>query len=190
MEVLGLYDQAIDRVGGIVAGVRDDQWDDPTPCTEWNVRVLANHIVGGLYMFGTAASGTPVTGDGDPGDLLGDDAGAAYAQAGATARAGFRSDGVEGRTLTLPIGDLPAEAALAVALSDLVVHGWDLAKATGQPTDIPSPEVDVVSGIMHQSMGPHLRQPDGQFPVFGPEVPVDEDAAPTDRLVAFLGRRP
>jgi len=189
-ETLGVYEDNLERVRTIVEGVRPDQWGLPTPCAEWTVHDLVVHIVGGLMMFGTLARGDTLPAGDQPGDLLGDDALAAYDRAAGVARAGFGSAGAAERLMALPVGSVPGEAALSVALADLTVHGWDLATATGQAADIPEPFLGITDQLLRGVIDPDLRRPDGRIPLFDPPLPVGETATPTERLVAFTGRRP
>lgn len=188
--VLDLYQANMARVRGLFEGIGPDQWALETPCDEWSVRDLAGHIVGGMLMFGTLAGGGALP-DGDPdADLLGGDALAAFDQACGVATAGFASPGAADRTVALPIGAIPGRVALAVALADLTVHGWDLATAIGRDGDIPLEYVQQAEATLRPVIDPDLRRPSGRLPVFDPEVTVPAGATPTERLIAFTGRRP
>ena len=189
LAMLDTYRRDIDRVRRILLAVGDDQWESPTPCREWDVRALTNHIVGGMFMFGTLAGGGVLTSEAST-DLLGDDPVGAFDRAAEVAMSGFGTPGAATRVLQLPIGEVVGETALVVALTDLTVHGWDLAKATGQDPTIPEPYLSIADTASHASVDPDLRRPDGRVPLFDPPVPVGPDASPTDQLVAFLGRRP
>jgi uncharacterized protein (TIGR03086 family) len=79
---------------------------------------------------------------------------------------------------------------LIVAFTDLTVHAWDLAKATGQDATIPEPYLSIADSASRASVDPDLRRPNGRVPLFDPPVAIGPDESPTDRLVAFLGRRP
>ncbi len=80
--------------------------------------------------------------------------------------------------------DLPAEVAGIVALDELVIHGWDLARATGQPAGYDGPELEAVHGMVQQFRSSGV---DG---LFGPPVPVPEDAPLLHRIVGLAGRDP
>lgn len=190
MEMIEQYASRVDRVASIVAGVRDDQWRDSTPCSEWDVRALTEHIVGGLFMFGAAAAGRSLTPP-EPGvDLLGPDPVATYKMAGAQAVDGFSQPGALERMVVVPAGEMPGSVALAIALLDIVVHGWDLAIATGQEHGV-SEELALTSeAIARQLISDEMRRTHSPDGVFDAQVQVEAEAAPVDRLVAFLGRRP
>jgi uncharacterized protein (TIGR03086 family) len=189
MELPELYDIALERAGRIVGGVHDDQLRDPTPCTEWNVAVLTNHLIGGTYGFAAAAAGQDVDFEAEPPDFSSMDRKAAWEEGAKSVRAALHDAIAAGRSLTLPIGTLPAAQAMGVSYIDLVVHGWDLAKATAQDATIPDELAIAAYEMMKDAVAPEMRQP-GPMAVFGKEIPVPESASPTDKLVAFLGRKP
>jgi uncharacterized protein (TIGR03086 family) len=93
------------------------------------------------------------------------------------------------RVATLPIGEVPGQVVLGLALTDAVVHGWDLAVATGQDTAIDALASILLTGV-EATVGQDMRQPDGAMPVFAQPVPVGNDTPAADRLLAFLGRPP
>ncbi len=186
MDIKSLYEQASAWTAGVFSNVKDDQHGDPTPCPEWNVRELMNHIVGGGYLFaGTAAGQEMPAGDGPPPDMLGDDPAGAYRQSAAGVRAAMDRDGVMDQMMNLPAGELPGSTMFNIATSEALVHGWDLAKATGQDTSFP----DDVAEAVYAFTAPGVdfgRQ--GGF--YGPEVSLPEGAPAHQRLVALLGRQP
>ena len=122
----------------MLEAVSADQLDNPTPCANWNVRELINHIVGGLHFFEAGARGeAPVAGESDfaAGDFV-----AAYDDTAPNCIAAFQADGVMENVLHLPFGDMPGSAFIGLASIDNFAHGWDLAKATRQSTDL-APEL-------------------------------------------------
>src|SRR4029077_16644711 len=110
------------------------QLDDPTPCASWKVRDLINHLVGGSYFFAASTNGEP-SGDDAP-DVASGDFRAAYDDGSAQAIAAFGAPGALERTVTVPFGQFPGAAWMALASTDTLPHAWDLAKATGQSTDL------------------------------------------------------
>ena len=84
--------------------------------------------------------------------------------------------------------DLPGEVAGVVALDELVVHGWDVARASGQAFDCEQPLLEVVHGFVVQFAGP--GQEEQRNGLFGPEVPLPDDAPFLDRVLALAGRDP
>ena len=184
MDLLSSYTDAVRRNHDRVDAVNAGQLGDPTPCAEWDVRALIGHITGGYQMF-AAALGRPLPPDGTP-----DDAAGIHRATGEAAIAAFGEPGVLQRTVTLPVGDVPGDMALALALTDAVVHGWDLARATGQDTSIDEDLATALLAGAEQMVGPQMRQPDGAMPVFAQPVTIGPDQPAADRLIAFLGRKP
>jgi uncharacterized protein (TIGR03086 family) len=187
MDVPALLDESIASTGKIVAGVSPDQLGDSTPCAQWDVRMLLNHVIGVAGAFSHVGEGTSINPP-DPSveTFEGDGFAEAYDSATAHLLDGWRRPGVLDATIVLPIGDVPGMVAASINFVDVLVHGWDLARATGQDATLP----------------PHLAEPALQFSrglvndqlrsagAFGPEVAVTENASVGDRLVAFLGRTP
>lgn len=173
--------RSLSAVGDLVGGIRDDQWPAPTPCTEWTVRDLVNHlVVANLVFVANLCDRTPPE---RGADHLGDDPVAAYRDSGAALQAAFDQPGVTERTYRTPIGTLPGAELLQLRVTDLLVHGWDLAQATGQPADLPE---DLAEQVLTFSLAALADVPrEGRF---GPAQPVAADAPAIERLVACLGR--
>jgi uncharacterized protein (TIGR03086 family) len=180
----------IDELTRLVDGVRDDQLGQRTPCLEWGVRDLVNHLATGALLFGRCAEPGGLSLDDAAlleGDNLGDDFRASWREHGRRALAAFSRPGVldESTVVPLPFGDLAAPAALHLAVFDLTAHAVDLARATGQrpPCD------DVLRTAL--DIGPEVIPPAFRSPgFFHPEQPVGPDAPLADRLAAFAGREP
>src|SRR5215210_2908984 len=178
--------QAFASTGGILANVSADELDLPTPCASWAVRDLVNHIVGGTDYFAvTAETGAaPPVGDADhsAGDFK------AEFEAGAQrAVRAFGAPGAMEKTMKLPFGDLPGSIFVFIASIDTFTHGWDLAKATGQPTDL-DPALAGQLFEAAQVIPDDMRGADGQAP-FGPKVEAPDSAPAADKLAGFMGRR-
>ena len=172
----------------LVAAIGSDQWSAPTPCGDWDVRGLLAHVVGGNRVFAAALRGVPLAEarralSGDP---LGPDPAAAYGQAAEEIAAAFREPGALERPATVPFGTVPGAVALHLRIVEALVHGWDLARATGRTVSYPD---DVVEQEIAFSREFLPRVPPGRQP-FGQSRPVADDAPPLDRLVALLGRDP
>lgn len=174
--------QVLDATERLVAAVRDEQWSAPTPCTDWNVRDLLGHLVGGHVMFARLLRGD--AGDARPADPLGDDPLAAYRAAAGELLAACRLPGAMERTVTVPFGSVPGAVAVHLRIVESLVHGWDLARATGQAVDYPDGLVERELEFTLGALGdiPPERSP------FAPPQPVSEDAPAIERLVACLGR--
>ncbi len=177
------YEQAVSVAHDVLASVTSEQLTDATPCASWDVAALINHIVGGQHFFLSALNGTPPTESTDyaAGDYL-----AAFDESTSACIAGFGVDGVMEQTYTLPFGAMPGAALMGLAATDTFQHAWDLAKATGQDTDL-SPEL--ARGLLAQSQASiqeSFRGPEGA--PFGAEQSAPDGASDADRLAAFLGR--
>ena len=182
---------ALDGTGRLVAAVTEEQWDLPTPCSDWTVRQLVNHVVGGNRLFTRVLSGEPLPPRDQLGarageDQLGTDPAAAYAASAADLLSALRAPGVLARTYTVPAATLPGPAIVHLRTVETLVHGWDLARAIDRPAPFPQ---DLAEGELAFSRDLLGRIPEGRHP-FGPSQPVDDDAPAIDRLAALLGRDP
>lgn len=189
MDIFDLHARALDETARIIEGITSAQMMAPTPCTEWSVRTLLNHLVAGNRRFARLPGG----GSGMPSpeartqDHLGDDPAGAYRASAEALKQAWRQPGALGGMYTVPIGTLPGPAVLQLHAVETVVHGWDLARATGQGTDL---DPDLARQLLENArafLPDAMRGPDGQAP-FGPRVDVPESAAAADQLAGFLGR--
>ena len=173
----------------VVERISDDQLALPTPCVDWDVRALLNHVLGTLelgraLLTDTAPAVAVGPGDLPPIDLVGDEPLKAY-RIGVEALAAAASSDALDRTHTTPFGDMPGSVLAGFTTLDIAVHGWDLAVATGQPPALDDALAETILAFAHRTL-----TDDARAPRIGPAIPVSEDAPMTDRLVAFLGRRP
>jgi uncharacterized protein (TIGR03086 family) len=190
MDLFPAFEHAVASTAEIVKATPAGQLDAPTPCTDWDVRALLNHVIGTLWLadalFGDQAPRHPMTpGSLPPGDLAGDDPAAAYAQASAAALAAASAGDALTRVHVTPLGEMPGPGLAGFTTLDILVHGWDLATATGQPTDLDGRLAAHVLGFARQA----LATPESRAARIGSAVPVAADAPVTQRLVAFLGRQ-
>jgi uncharacterized protein (TIGR03086 family) len=132
-DVAELYRRGIDQFGGRVHAVKDDQWHLPTPCTQWDVRALVNHLTYEMRWSVPLFQGKTIeeVGDGFEGDLLGDDPKGAWDDAAEQAAAAVQAEGMMERLVHLSFGDVPGSEYAMQLHADLLIHGWDLARATG-----------------------------------------------------------
>ncbi|GAA1212780.1 TIGR03086 family metal-binding protein [Prauserella alba] len=181
-------DTSLQAVGDIVAGIRADQWQSATPCSAWSVRDVTNHLALGNKLFAGLLAGKPGY-PLDPGraDALGDDPAGAYRTHASDIVTAFRRPGALEQVIEAPVGAIPGIAAVQLRTVEDLVHGWDLATATGQRVDYPDAVVERALAFTHQQLASMGRGDDGPF---APPQPHPDDAAPIDRLVALLGRRP
>ncbi len=178
-------EQAIASTRTVLTGVSKDQLGDATPCAQWKVSDLINHIVGGQSFFEAGAKGEPPAG-GET-DFSTTDFVAAFDDASRRSLAAFNADGVMEKMLTLPFGQMPGAAFMGLAATDTFTHGWDLAKATGQSTDLAPDLAAELLGGSRKAIQPGFRNPEGN--PFGPEASAPADACNADQLAAFLGRK-
>lgn len=178
---------AADEVARVVAGIRDDQLDDPTPCEGTSVAGLLDHLVGLAEAFRCAAEKTPLPGQASasPDALVPDWRTRLPRQLPALAEA-WRSPAAWEGTASAGGVEMPAPAMAAVALDELVVHGWDLAVATGQPYSVSDADVEACISFA----GAVGESPDERAGLYGPRVPVPADAPLFDRLLGLTGRDP
>ena len=150
--------------------------DAQTPCEGWDVRTLVNHLIGWNTFFQAAARGEEAAPPPEPPlDVAGDDPAASYEAARQATLAAFREPGALEK-----VG-----ATAGIAFVDQVVHGTDIAKATGQDATMPPDLAEAAFGMVDGRLTDERR---GQ--AFKPAVPVDEGASAQDKLLAYLGRKP
>jgi uncharacterized protein (TIGR03086 family) len=185
--------RALDQAGAVIAGVRPDQATLPTPCRSWDVRHLVNHVVDEVRRFAEIASGGtrgPSEGWVIGADPVRDGWAGAYQAAAESLRAAWRQPGALDRVHRLPGGELPATWALGQQLTELVIHAWDIAKATGQSTDL-DPELGRLALDWGQAnLVAEFRGDEADGYHVGPEIRVPADAPLYDRIAAFGGRDP
>lgn len=174
---------ALDITGSLVGEVRDAQWGDPTPCTEWKVRDLVRHVVNGNFIFAHAITGEPSAGPRIASDANGELA-RDYRDSATALVAAFRQPGALEKVITVPFGSVPGTVAVNLRITDVLVHGWDLARATGQAASFPE---DLVEPELEFSRPWIEKVPPGRAP-FAPPQSVSDEAPAIDRLAALLGR--
>jgi len=178
-----------DAIAGLLPGVNNHQLDARTPCEKWTTRELLAHLDGLTQAFRAAAAKDfgPLT-DTPPADaalgLAADWRHKLPAQLSALATAWTDPTATEGMTRAGGV-EMPAEVMGCVVTNELVLHGWDLAQATGQGFDPAPPAVAHALAFVEQ-VGDEPEQRQG---LFGPRVSTDDDA-PLDRLLAGAGRDP
>lgn len=179
-------ERAFATTRGILTNVKLDQLNDDTPCASWQVRDLINHIIGGSFYFAETVNNGKGTSPSEA-DFTGPDMVATYDDGIAQAVAAFNKAGAMERSVELPFGTLPMPAWLGIATTDAFTHGWDLAKATGQSTDL---DPELAAQLLEGSklfIQPAFRGEDTKSP-FGAEQTSRAGATNADQLAAFLGR--
>lgn len=186
MELVTLYSQSVERWSGAVAGIGAHQWDLPTPCTDWTVRDLVNHVVGEDLWTPPMVAGMTIeeVGDRFDGDVLGADpvatARSAASAAIAATSGALPADGI----VHLSFGDTPVQEYVWQLVADHLVHTWDLAAAVGAPRELDPAAVNEVAGWFTQ--WEEMYRGAGAV---GPRVAVD-GAGPQEDLLAGFGRDP
>lgn len=133
-----LYSDAMGATSAYLAAVRPEQWFDPTPGSEWNGKDIANHVIGENLCAAELLQGKTIEQLGNrlEGDLTGGDPAAAYATSVRAARSACRAQGALEAVCHLSFGEYTGAEYAGQLLLDTLVHGWDIAKATGQDTQL------------------------------------------------------
>ena len=174
LDLLDLYGHASEWAGKKVCGAVSDM-DAPTTCDGWTVRTLMNHMLETQRYFAGSARGEDVSLSQDPPDLLGADPIADFDQGRAETLQTFGAPGVIDRT----------GPALAIAFSDQLLHGWDLAISTGQDATMPEGLPQAAYSVVHGRFTDEQRKG-----IFKPEVPIAPKSSPQATLLAYTGRDP
>jgi uncharacterized protein (TIGR03086 family) len=187
MELPQAHAAALDHTAALVAAVETGQWGLSTPCLDWDVRELVNHLVSGNHWVAPLVAGQSIESVGDryDGDVLDDDPLAAYRASATAASAAFLAPGAMDAPCSLSYGQVPGEVYCGHRLIDVLVHGWDLATATGADTTLPHELVTVCADVVAPQA--ELLATSGAFG--SGDVAVSDDADPQTRLLASLGRR-
>ncbi|MGW7623002.1 TIGR03086 family metal-binding protein [Streptomyces antimycoticus] len=186
--LLARHGEALDLFTERVHEIRPNQWDDPTPCTEWTVRGLVNHLaVEQMWVPPLVREGASVANQSNAleGDLLGDDPVATWDVVVAAARDAFREPGALDRTVELSYGESPATHYCAQMTADAAVHAWDLSRAIGAEERIPKPLVD----FSVREVAPYAADLE-ESGLFAAPVEPPPGADAQARLLALLGREP
>jgi uncharacterized protein (TIGR03086 family) len=170
-------------LGHVVSGITADDLDAPTPCANFTVRGVLGHMIGGATQFAAAFLGeTPPEVPANIAD--GRDVVARAGDALAGLMSAIRSPGALDRTVDAPFGEMPGDAFARFIVFDGLVHGWDLATATGQDYEPSDTLVAEVDAFAHQAVAPAMRDGD----TFADALEPPSGATSIERLAAFTGR--
>ena len=187
MNIADWHARSTEGFADLVARIRDDQWSLPTPCTEWDVRALVNHVVGEDLWTVPLMHEHRIADVGDKfdGDVLGGDPKETAARAAGQAVAAVSEPGALERTAHLSFGDCPATEYAYQLLADHLIHGWDLAVAIGADRHL-DPH------LVHESAKWFADREElyRQGGVIGPAVAVAASGGEQERLLAAAGRDP
>jgi uncharacterized protein (TIGR03086 family) len=191
-QVLALLDPVLADLAGVVAGSTRSDPAAPTPCNDFDVAALRDHLLGWLQQFANAladpdlrttrpdpAAYRAADDDRDLGDVVG--------TAATTIDAAVRG-GVLDREVAMSQARMTGPSVLGMTLGEYLLHGWDLATATGQPWQPPTPAVEAAHAFFAGMIAPEYRGGDAGF--FAEEVAVPAGAPALDRLLGFAGRDP
>jgi uncharacterized protein (TIGR03086 family) len=186
-EAMERIPHALDLFGEKVHAVDPDAWTNQTPCTEWDVRDVVNHMTSEHLWAADLLGGKTVADVGDryDGDVLGDDPVAAWDRAGRGSREAWQR-ARPGDQVNLSRGDTPVEHYATEMLVDLAVHGWDVARGAGLEDGLQRMDPDTVSYLL-----PFIRKHQRAYAgtgLFAARVPTDSED-PQVQLLALLGRR-
>jgi uncharacterized protein (TIGR03086 family) len=174
--------EQLDHLGPLLAGVASnitkDQLDDPTPCANFTVRGIFDHMVGGATMFAAAFRNS------EPKTPASSDSFEAFGPALGDLVAAMQEPGALDHSIQAPFGEVPGDTFARFVVLDGLVHGWDLATATGQSYDPPNALVSDVTAFAQGALDP-LRDGD----TFAAATTPPSDATPIERLVALTGRQ-
>jgi uncharacterized protein (TIGR03086 family) len=187
LDLPDLHDRALEATRHYVAGVGGDQWMRPTPCEDWDVRELVNHVVSGNFWAGELARGKTIEEVGDrlDGDVLGADPTGAYDESARTASEAFHAPGALEAPCAVSYGPVPGEVYLGHRFIDVLVHGWDVAQATGQNTKLDPELVEVCWEVVEPQK--ELLVGSGMF---GADHTTPPGADRQRALLMLLGRTP
>ncbi|MGH9060444.1 MAG: TIGR03086 family metal-binding protein [Acidimicrobiales bacterium] len=183
---------AAQRMTDLIRAVPDDVLTAPTPCLAYTFGDLLDHVDGVALAFTAAATKTTLGAAGQPpaGDAsrLGADWRTRIPQRLATLTDAGRDPAARGGMTSAGGVEMPGDVAAIVALEELVIHGWDVARATDQPYDCDEPTLEVVRGLVAQFAGPDQAELRGE--AYGDPVVVDDAAPLLDRVIGLSGRDP
>lgn len=183
MEDIDILAGILDKTGSLIANTTSDQWSAQTPCPDFDVQALLEHIVGWLQVFDAAANGEKFAGDPTSYDVN-DSSAADFRTHAQGMLEGWRRLGAD-RMVSLSGGEMPGQMAYSMAFMEYMAHGWDLARGTGQP--IPFTDEEAAEALRR---GRQTLQPQYRGDQIGPEIAVSDDATLIDQFAAFMGRQP
>lgn len=184
MDIVKLHRAAVEFFDEKVRQIGDDQWGNPTPCSEWDVRALVNHVVNEDLWTVPLLEGKTIeeVGDRFDGDVLGEDPQASWAEASKQA-VDIAATTPTDKMVNVSWGQIPAREYLSQLFMDHLIHGWDLAKGIGADTQMDPELVEPCYDIAKQAED--MIRASG---VFGDAQDIPDDADTQTKLLAILGR--
>jgi uncharacterized protein (TIGR03086 family) len=185
---------AFDSTMGVLRKVEPHDLAKTTPCQSWDVAALVNHVVSAARWWAAMVSGDAGLEAAEAADFVGGDSNgggdfvAAYEESIRITLAAFAAEGAAERMVTAPFGEFPGAALATFAATDQFTHGWDLARAIGQDTDLAPDLASALLALAEVNITDELRGPDTEAS-FGPKREAPDGASAADRLAAYLGRK-
>jgi uncharacterized protein (TIGR03086 family) len=184
-EIVARFQKAVNTVDASLHQLGPDDWSRSTPCSEWDVRTLVQHVVNELAWVEPLVQGRTIAevGDSLDGDLLGDDPVGAFHHHCRAAHAALEEPGALSRTVHLSYGDETASGYAEQVTGDVLIHAWDLARGAGLDDELPADMVAWAAG-----WAPEVTRMMAGAGMVGEPVAVGPDADPQTALLALFGR--
>jgi uncharacterized protein (TIGR03086 family) len=164
-------------------GVKEDQFENQTPCEDWNVKQLMNHMIGSFTFFTSRAKGEEPSPRQEFYAQNFTDTVELLEKTAQEAVEAWKTPGVMDKKIQAPMGEVTGEFLTGITATELLIHGWDLARATGQKMEVDDALSERVLELAKQRMTPETR---GR--AFSPEKEAPANSSALDRLAAYLGR--
>jgi len=186
-DIAAVHRQALEATGKVVAGIDASRWGAPTPCSDWTVRELLDHVVSGNWWAAALSAGATIAQVGTrlDGDVLGADPTRAYERSAEAAGAAFDAPGALDAPCAVSYGPVPGAVYAGHRFIDVLVHGWDLAVATGQDAAVDPALAEECWAVVE----PQLDMLRGSG-MFGDAPAIVTTQGPVTRLLTALGRAP
>lgn len=175
---------ALPVTAAAIAAVGDDQWSAASTCPDWTIRELVEHLVGGAALTASVLGGEAATGRPDLTGVDNADLPAAFTEAGGRVVTALADPDVLQRQVRVGMGPVPGVVAAQLCLVETLVHGWDVARSSGQRVAFDEGTAQRALAFSEDMM---TQIPEGRSPFADPHSPRD-DATSFERLLALLGR--
>jgi uncharacterized protein (TIGR03086 family) len=190
MDGMDAVDASSERVVQLVTQVAPEQWNDPTPCTEWNVKTLVGHLIvsmqGGCALLEGASAAEYMSFYDRQDEAAGTDPVTTLKNGVRSLRAAFAEPGALERTVHHPIGDLPGSRLVGMRVAGSVIHSWDLATAIGVDPGLDEQLIELVHGYFAPRAANGALYTTGWFAA--PTRPLPDGATRLEQLLRMVGR--